>query len=98
MEDSDQPAHPHSLIRLFTDCMCLLQSQGYPKQDKREPLQYLVDVHTDLSLWWLQRSYCRFCHALAHLAEEHTHTHTHKTNLELSYLCLINTIRKITFS
>ena len=50
-EDSDQPAHPHSLIRVFTDRMCLLQSPpGYPKRDKREPLPYCADVQAGLSL------------------------------------------------
>ena len=41
-EDSDQPAHPHSLIRVFTDHICLLQLPGYPKRDKQEPLQFWV--------------------------------------------------------
>ena len=39
-ENSDQPAHLRSLIRVFTDCMCLLQPPGYPKRDKQEPLLY----------------------------------------------------------
>ena len=43
-KDSDQPAYPHSLIRAFSDCKCLLQPPGYPKRDKREPLSYWVDV------------------------------------------------------
>ena len=36
-EDSDQTAHPRSLIRVFTDRMCLLQPQSYPKKDERDP-------------------------------------------------------------
>ena len=44
-EDSDQTAHPRSLIRFFADCMCLSQPPGYPKRDKRELLPY----------WWLYR-------------------------------------------
>ena len=47
-EDSDQPAHPRSLIRVFADRMFLLQPPGYPKRDKREPLLYVVDVQADL--------------------------------------------------
>ena len=43
-EDSDQPAHSRSLIRVFADRMCLLQHPGYPKRDTREPLPYWVDV------------------------------------------------------
>ena len=39
-EDSDQPANLHSLIRVFADHICLLQSPGYPKRDKREALPY----------------------------------------------------------
>ena len=53
-EDSDQTA-------------CLLQPPDYPKRDTRKPLQYWVDEQTDLSLVWLHRSYCRFCHAIAHM-------------------------------
>ena len=48
-ENSDQTAHPISLIKVFGDRMCL-------KKDKREPLPYWVDVQTDRSLCW---SYCR---------------------------------------
>ena len=66
-EDTDQPAHPRSLIRVFADRMCFLQPPGYPKRDKREPLQYWVDVQADLSLCWSHGSYCRFCHALVHI-------------------------------
>ena len=39
-EDSDQPAHPRSLIRVFADRMRLLQSPGYLKIYKQEPLPY----------------------------------------------------------
>ena len=49
-EDSDQPAHLYSLIRVFSDSMCILQPPGYPKRDKQEPLSYWVDVQDDLSL------------------------------------------------
>ena len=41
-KDSDQPAHPHSLIRVCTGRMCHLQPPGYPKRDKREALPYWV--------------------------------------------------------
>ena len=60
-ENSDQPAHPRSLIRVFTDRMCLLRPPGCQKRNKREHLPYWVDVQADLSLYWLHRSYCRFC-------------------------------------
>ena len=41
---------PHSLIRVFADCMFVLQLSGYPKKDKQEPLPYSLDAHADLSL------------------------------------------------
>ena len=66
-EDSDQPAHPRSLIRVFADRMCLLQPPGYPKKYKRGPSPYWMDVQADLSLCWSHRSYCRFCRAQAHI-------------------------------
>ena len=59
-KNSDQPAHPRSLIRVFADRMFLLQSTGYPKRDKRKPLPNWVpwtDVHADLGLCWSHRSY-----------------------------------------
>ena len=43
-EDSDQPAHPRILIRVFADRMCLLQPPDCPKRDKRELLSCWVDV------------------------------------------------------
>ena len=42
MEDTDQPAHSHSLLRVFADRKCLLQSPCNSR--KREPLPYWVDV------------------------------------------------------
>ena len=66
-EDSDQPAHPRSLIRVFVDPMCLLQPPGNSKINKRGLLPYWVDAQVDLSLCWLHMSYCRFYHALAHI-------------------------------
>ena len=69
-EDSDQPAHPHSLIRVFADRMCRLQPPGYPKRAKREPSPYWSDVQADLSLDWLHRSYCKFSRTLALIRDE----------------------------
>ena len=43
---------------------CLLQSPGYPKRDKPEPLPYWIDLQVDLSLCSSHRFYCRFCRAL----------------------------------
>ena len=57
-EDSDQPAHPHSLVRVFADRMCLLQPPGYHNRDKQEPLPTWVSVQADLRRSWSYRSYC----------------------------------------
>ena len=38
-EDLDQPAHPRSLIRVFADRMCHLQSTGYPKRESKRAIQ-----------------------------------------------------------
>ena len=58
-EDSDQTAHPHSLIRVHWSHV-FLQPPGYAKRDNRESLPYWVDVHADLSLCWQHRSHCSF--------------------------------------
>ena len=64
-EDSYQPAHLCSLIRVLAGRLCLLQPSGYPKRDKQE-LSYWVNVQAYPYLCWSHRSYCRFCHELAH--------------------------------
>ena len=66
-EDSNQTAHPRSLIRVFADRMCFLQPLGYPWRNKREHLPYWVDMQADLSLCWSHRAYCRCCRVLAHM-------------------------------
>ena len=49
-EDSDQPVHPCSLIRVLNDHMPFLQTPGYLKRDRWKSLSYWVTVHADLSL------------------------------------------------
>ena len=65
-KDSEQPAHPRRLIRVFADRIFLLKPIGYQTRDEREPLPYWVDIQVDLSLLVTQ-VYCRFCRALSHL-------------------------------
>ena len=59
-EDTDQTAHPRSLIRDFPDRVRLLQPTNYSKRDILELLSYCIDVQADVRLWWLWGSYCRF--------------------------------------
>ena len=47
---SDQPMHPRSLIRVFADGMCPLQSPSYPKRDEKKT------CHTG----WMYRLICVF--------------------------------------
>ena len=51
-EDSEQPAYPPSLTRVFADRICPLELPDYAKQDEREHLLYWVDVQADLSHCW----------------------------------------------
>ena len=41
-EEADQPAHPHSLARVFADRLCLTQPPGYPKSEERKSLPNCV--------------------------------------------------------
>ena len=54
-EDWDQSAHPHSLIRVFPDRICLLQPPGYPRKDERGPLPHWMAIHADLRFCWCTR-------------------------------------------
>ena len=66
-EDSDQPGHPPSLIRVF-----IVRSMGNsgpklsPCGQRRLWLDW-ADALADLSLRWVHMPFCRFCHALAHI-------------------------------
>ena len=51
-EDSDQPAHPRSLIRVFADRMYLLLPPGYIEKHERKPLPPSLDEQADLCLCW----------------------------------------------
>ena len=64
-EVSDQTAHMCSLCWSYVLSTASWQSM----RDKQEVLPYLVDVQADLSICWSHRSYCRFCHGLAHISK-----------------------------
>ena len=64
-EDSDQPGHPPSLIRVFA--VRSMGSQG-PKPSscgQRRLWSNWVDAQTDLSLRWAHMPFCWFCHEAA---------------------------------
>ena len=56
-EDSDQLTHPR---------MCLSHPPSYLKRDKGVPMPFREDVQAELCLCSSHKSYCRFCHPLAH--------------------------------
>ena len=66
-EDSDQPGHPPSLIRIFAVQMKKALVLSYPLSAQGNLSSDWMDAQADLSLRWAHMQFCRFCHALAHL-------------------------------
>ena len=66
-EDSDQPGHPPSLIRVFAVCLKKAWVLNYPLSVQQRLWSDLVDAQADLSLPWAHMPFCWFCHALAHV-------------------------------
>ena len=66
-EDSDQPGHPPSLIRVFTVRMKKLWVLSYPLIAQQRLWSDLADAQADLSLRWAHMPLCWFCHAAAHI-------------------------------
>ena len=64
-EDSDQPEHKPSLIRVFAVCMMKAWTLSYPFSAQRRLWSDLVDAQADLRLHWVH-SFCWFCHVVAH--------------------------------
>ena len=66
-EDSDQPGHPHSLIRVFA--VRFMGSLG-PKLSSGAQWRLWsdrADAQADLSLGWADRPFCWFCHEAAEI-------------------------------
>ena len=67
-EDSDQPGHPPSLIRVFRSALNgKLRTQLFFMWTAKTLIR-LGRCLADLSLFWGHRSFCWFCHAAAHLS------------------------------
>ena len=64
-EDSDQPGHPPSLNRVFAVHMKELWVLSYPLSAQQRLWSDWADAHADLSLCWVHRSCCWFCHMAA---------------------------------
>ena len=66
-EDSDQPGHPPSLIRVFAVRMMKAWVLSYPLSTQRGLWSDWADSQADLSLCWAHMRYCWFCHVAAHI-------------------------------
>ena len=70
-EDSDQPRHPPSLIRVFAVCMKKAWVLSYPLSAQRRLWSDWANVQADLSLRWAHMPLWWFCHDAAQMK---THT------------------------
>ena len=66
-EDSGQPGHPPSLIRVFAVGMKKLWVLSYPLSALPRLRSGWADAQADLSLRWANRSLHWFCRAVAQL-------------------------------
>ena len=64
-EDSDQPGHPPSLIRIFAVKKAWVLS--YPLSAQRRLWSDWADAQADLSLRWAHMPFCWFCHEVAQM-------------------------------
>ena len=66
-EDSDQPGHPPSLIRVFIVRMKKAWVLSYPLSAQRRHWSDWADAQVDLSLCWAHMPFCWICHDAAHM-------------------------------
>ena len=69
-EDSDQPGHPPSLIRVFAVRMKPHWVLSYPLSPQRRLWSVCAVAQVDLSLRWAHMPFCLFCHELALLGKD----------------------------
>ena len=72
-EDSDQPGHPPSLIRVFTVGLKKARSLSYPLSAQRRLWSDWAGALADLSLRWAHMPFCWFCHDAAHIRFQESH-------------------------
>ena len=66
-EDSDQPGHPPSLIRVFVVRSMGSWGPNVSSCRQRRLWSDWADAQVDLCLRWAQWPFCWFCHAVAHV-------------------------------
>ena len=69
-EDSDQPGHPPSLIRVFAVRLKKARILSYPLSTQWRLWSDWSDAQADLSLHWVRMPFRWFCHNLAHILFE----------------------------
>ena len=67
-EDSDQPGHPHSLIRVFAVRLKTAWVLSYPLSAQRRLWSDWAYALADLSLRWAHMPFCWVCHDAAHMS------------------------------
>ena len=68
LNSSGKLTHPPSLIRVFAVGMKKHWFLSYPLSTQQRFWSDWVDAQADLSLCWMHRPVCWFCHAAAHLS------------------------------
>ena len=66
-EDSGQPGHPPSLIRVFAVRMKKAWVLSYPLSAQRRLWSDWADAQADLSLRWAHMPFCWFCHEVTQM-------------------------------
>ena len=67
-EDSDQPGHPPSLIRVFAVRIKKAWVLSYPMNAQWRLWSDWADAQADLSLCWAHMPFCWFCHDAARMS------------------------------
>ena len=70
-EQSDQPGHPPSQIRVFAVRMKNHWALNYQLSTQWRLWSDWMDTQADLSLWWAQMSFSWFCRATAQFEPSH---------------------------
>ena len=86
-EDSDQPGHLPSLIRVFAVRMKKPWVLSYPESAQWTLWSDWADAQADLSLRWAHMSFCLFCHEAAHFHLSPRWKDTLKSNTISSAFC-----------
>ena len=76
-EDSDQPGHPLSLIRVFAVRSMGSLGPNFASGGQRWLWSDWADAQADLSLRWAHKSLCWFCQAMAQFSYRNGHFRNH---------------------